>query len=87
MENRYICQDVSFKWIEWKVKSILKEDRYTAGRGITHLCTSCKKVGDDKEYWNHIEAHIREHPQAELTHFIIFQLPVMIALSLYSKII
>ena len=47
MENRYICQDVSFKWIEWKVKSTLKEDRYTAGCDITHLCTSCKKIRDD----------------------------------------
>ena len=67
MENRYICQDVSFEWIEWKVKSILKEDRYTAGRDITHLCTSCKKVGDDMGNWNHIEAYIREHSRAEFT--------------------
>ena len=38
-------------------------------KGIIPICTSCKNIWDDKEYWNHIEAHIREHPQAEFTHY------------------
>ena len=71
MESMDQCQDVSYKWIESKVKSILEEDRfYTVDRDINYLCTSCKKIGDDKGYWNHIEAYIREHPQAEFTHAI-----------------
>jgi len=69
MENRYICQAVSNKWIEWKVKSILEKYRfYAVGRDSTHLCTSCKKIRDDMGNWNHIEAYSREHPHAELTH-------------------
>jgi hypothetical protein len=68
MENRYQCQGVSFKWIEWKVKSILEKDRfYAVGRNINHLCTSCKKIGDDRGYWSHIEDYIREHSQTEFT--------------------
>ena len=67
MENRYICQDVSDKWIEWKVKSILEKYRfYAVGRDSTHLCTSCKKIRDDMGNWNHIEAYSRDH--AELNH-------------------
>jgi hypothetical protein len=67
MENRYICQAVSNKWIEWKVKSILEKYRFCAfGRYITHLCTSCKKISDDMGNWNHIEAYSRDH--AELNH-------------------
>ena len=38
-------------------------------QGIMPICTSCKNIWDDKEYWNPIEAHIREHPQAEFTHY------------------
>ena len=85
MENRYICQDVSFKWIEWKVKSILKEDRYTAGRDITHLCMSCKNIWDDKEYWNHIEAYIREHSQAEYNHCTCPECAKKFIWNLYNK--
>ena len=84
MENRSTCQDVSYKWIEWKAKSILEEDRfYAVGRDITHLCTSCKKISDtthlctsckkirdDMGNWNHIEAYTREHYHAEFTHCI-----------------
>jgi hypothetical protein len=69
MENRSKCKDFSYKWIERKVKSILEDDRsYAVDRDITHLCTSCKKIRDDMGNWNHIEAYIREHPHAELTH-------------------
>jgi len=71
MENRYQCQDVSYKWIEWKVKSILEKDRlHTVDRDITHLCSSCKKIKDDMGFWNHIEAIIKEHTQAVFTHSI-----------------
>jgi len=37
--------------------------------GIIPKCTSCKNIWDDKEYWNHIEAYIRECSQAEFTHY------------------
>ncbi len=39
-------------------------------QGIMPICTSCKKIRDDKGYWNHIEAYIREHYQANFTHCI-----------------
>ena len=36
IENRYKCKDGSYKWIEWKVMSILEEDRfYAVGRDIS----------------------------------------------------
>ena len=38
-------------------------------KGIIPICTSCKNIWDDKGYWNHIEAHIKEHPQAKFTHY------------------
>lgn len=39
-------------------------------RGILPICASCKKVRDDKGYWNQIEAYIHEHSDAEFSHGI-----------------
>ena len=37
-------------------------------RGFLPICTTCKKIRDDKGYWNQIESYIREHSEAEFTH-------------------
>ncbi|KIX12967.1 ANTAR domain-containing response regulator [Dethiosulfatarculus sandiegensis] len=37
-------------------------------RGILPICANCKKIRDDKGYWNQIEAYISEHSQAEFSH-------------------
>lgn len=37
-------------------------------QGILPICSSCKKIRDDKGYWNQIEAYISEHSQAEFSH-------------------
>jgi DNA-binding response OmpR family regulator len=36
--------------------------------GIIPICASCKKIRDDKGYWNQIEAYIRDHSEAEFSH-------------------
>jgi hypothetical protein len=36
--------------------------------GLIPICASCKKIRDDKGYWNELEAYILEHSEAELTH-------------------
>ncbi len=36
--------------------------------GLLPVCSSCKKVRDDKGYWNQIEAYIHEHSDAEISH-------------------
>ncbi len=37
-------------------------------RGCLPICASCKKIRDDKGYWNQIESYIRDHSEAEFTH-------------------
>jgi hypothetical protein len=37
-------------------------------RGILPICASCKKIRDDKGYWNQIEAYVRDHSEAEFSH-------------------
>ena len=39
-------------------------------RGFLPICSSCKKIRDDKGYWNQIESYIRDHSEAEFTHSI-----------------
>lgn len=38
--------------------------------GLLPICASCKKIRDDKGYWNQIEAYIAEHSKAEFSHSI-----------------
>lgn len=39
-------------------------------RGILPICSHCKKIRDDKGYWNQIESYIHEHSEAEFSHGI-----------------
>ncbi len=39
-------------------------------QGILPICASCKKIRDDKGYWEQIEIYIREHSGVEFTHGI-----------------
>ena len=39
-------------------------------RGLLPICSGCKKVRDDKGYWNQIEAYITGHSEAQFSHGI-----------------
>ncbi len=39
-------------------------------RGLLPICASCKKIRDDKGYWNQLETYILKHSEAEFTHGI-----------------
>ncbi len=36
--------------------------------GLIPICAKCKKVRDDKGYWNQIESYIAEHSDAKFSH-------------------
>ncbi|BDU70275.1 hypothetical protein GETHOR_23760 [Geothrix oryzae] len=38
--------------------------------GMLPICSHCKKIRDDKGYWNQIETYLNEHTDAEFTHGI-----------------
>jgi DNA-binding NtrC family response regulator len=38
--------------------------------GLIPICSSCKKIRDDKGYWNQLEIYLQEHSAAKLTHGI-----------------
>lgn len=37
-------------------------------RGLLPICASCKKIRDDRGYWNQLEVYIRDHSEAEFSH-------------------
>jgi len=39
-------------------------------RGIVPICSSCKKIRDDKGYWSQVEAYISRHSDATFSHGI-----------------
>ncbi|MFO7601408.1 MAG: hypothetical protein R6X27_16615 [Candidatus Desulfacyla sp.] len=39
-------------------------------RGFLPICANCKKIRDDRGYWNRIEAYIEEHSDAQFSHGI-----------------
>ena len=37
-------------------------------KGMLPICAKCKKIRDDKGYWNHLESYIEEHSDASFSH-------------------
>jgi PAS domain S-box-containing protein len=45
-------------------------DEITSLRGILPLCSFCKRVRDDKGYWEQVDIYITKHTPAEISHSI-----------------
>jgi PAS domain S-box-containing protein len=39
-------------------------------RGILPLCSFCKKVRDDKGYWEQVDVYIHKYSQADISHSV-----------------
>jgi CHASE1-domain containing sensor protein len=39
-------------------------------RGILPICSFCKKIRDDKGYWEQVDVYIHKHSQADISHGI-----------------
>ncbi|WP_319525474.1 PAS domain-containing protein [uncultured Desulfosarcina sp.] len=51
-----------------KLQEALSQVRQLSG--FLPICASCKKIRDDKGYWNQIESYIEDHSEAEFSHSI-----------------
>lgn len=43
-------------------------DKVKTLSGFIPICAACKKIRNDKGYWEQVEDYIREHSEAEFTH-------------------
>jgi AmiR/NasT family two-component response regulator len=39
-------------------------------RGLLPICAACKRIRNDKGYWQQVEEYVREHSDADFTHSI-----------------
>lgn len=71
-----IIRDISGrKQIEREKEQLIKNlkmalDEIKTLKGIVPICASCKKIRDDKGFWNQLEVYIQEHSEAEFSHGI-----------------
>ena len=57
--------------VEERTKELQESlDKVKVLSGLLPICASCKKIRDDKGYWNQIESYIRDHSEAEFSHSI-----------------
>ena len=49
-----------------KLENALEEVKELSG--LLPICAGCKKIRDDKGYWNQIETYIEKHSKAEFSH-------------------
>ncbi len=54
-------------------------------QGLLPICSSCKKIRDDKGYWQQIEGYISEHSEAEFSHGICPPCAEKLYPSIFSK--
>ena len=62
--------------VEERTRNLIKEHEKTSRalaevkqlKGMLPICASCKKIRDDKGYWNQIESYIKEHSDVSFTH-------------------
>lgn len=45
-------------------------DRVKSLQGIIPICGYCKKIRDDKDYWDDVESYVSTHSEAEFSHSI-----------------
>jgi hypothetical protein len=48
----------------------LANDEIKTLQGFIPICANCKKIRDDKGYWNNLEKYISEHTDAQFSHGI-----------------
>ncbi len=51
-----------------KLEQTLKEVKELSG--LLPICSSCKKIRDDKGYWNQLESYIKKYSKADFSHSI-----------------
>ncbi|MBI9084466.1 MAG: hypothetical protein JEZ11_12770 [Desulfobacterales bacterium] len=82
LESRVIERTEELNGLNIQLETEANEHRKTIGklekslteiktlRGILPICSHCKKIRDDKGYWNQIESYIQEHSEVDFSHSI-----------------
>lgn len=71
-----VCRDITANKKATKEREELIQELKKAAteikilRGILPLCSFCKKIRDDKGYWQQVDTYIDKHTEADISHSI-----------------
>lgn len=59
-------------WNNWNLSFLFRQllSEVKALRGLLPLCSFCKKIRDDKGYWEQVDVYISKYSEADITHGI-----------------
>ena len=67
-EQRYVIQE-QLREIQSKNEVLLQQiEEIKTLRGLVPICAGCKKIRDDKGFWNSVEAYLAERSEVEFSH-------------------
>lgn len=67
-ENALRQSEEKYRKLATELQQALEEVKTL--RGLIPICAACKKVRDDKGYWNQIEVYLQRHTEARFSHGI-----------------
>ena len=72
---------------EEQLVMVLLEDvsELRALRQLIPICSQCKKIRDDQEYWHHVEEYLRDHLDLDFTHSICPECAKQLYPEMYKK--
>lgn len=62
------CIDITERVEAQEALRKAQEAEINSLKGLLPICVSCKKIKDDKGYWEQLEIYIRDHSQADFSH-------------------
>ena len=71
-----IAQDITErKNVEDQREKLIFDLQEALGRvkqlsGLLPICANCKKIRDDRGYWQQVEVYVRDHSEADFSHGI-----------------
>ncbi len=76
--NLFLKMQKETKLLQEKTKQLIKKNKELKEAlanveqlsGLLPICSSCKKIRDDKGYWGEVEEYIIKHSEATFTHGI-----------------
>ena len=60
------CSLLLVAWVSVTIVRLVSEMRTLSG--LLPICCHCKKIRDDRGYWNQLEAYLLAHSNAAFTH-------------------
>ena len=67
-EDKFFQELASNEELRLELKEAMSKIKTLSG--LLPICYSCKKIRDDKGYWNQLEAYISSHSEAAFSHSI-----------------